>query len=567
MEPDVNVLLDAPRESAASADNAFELMPFPVVILDRDLRLRLANAAARSRLKPPAADLDPYPPFDTVLARSGRIPIDVRLRILSCCGAEVRDGDGQGKHDAVFELTSGRTIALFARPLGEGRWMVVLEDRRGRGDPDAISEENYRDSLTEIGNRRHIETKLAEALSEDDPDNQPAILVFDIDRFRSVNDRLGRKGGDALLRAVVSRVRQATRESDQIARLDADTFAILLYNGRAADILAPRLVDLLGRPYLIRGEVATIGISVGVARAPADGATAALLMQHADFARHEAKEAGGQTWRHYGHSMADRARLRQELEADLRKALAQGQLSLAYQPRVNLRTRTVTGFEALARWTHPKRGAVPPAVFIPVAEDIGLIGPIGDWALHAACQDAASWPEPLLVSVNVLARQLDDEQHFISQVTAALRESGLPTRRLELEMTESALTRRPEETRILLRDLHELGVRIAMDNFGTGRGSLQQIRTLPFDTIKIDQSFIRSLDSNNDSGAVVRAVAALGTGLGMTVIAEGVETLNQARMVEADGCTEIQGYLVSKPLPAAGVEALLARDLAASLMH
>jgi diguanylate cyclase (GGDEF)-like protein len=560
MEPDVSAVLDATKAYASTTDAAFELLPFPAVIVDGALRVRLANAKARARLSPPPADEDPVPPFDKVLARSGRIPIDVRLRILSCCGAEMRDGNGEGKHDAAFALATGHTIAVFVRPLGEDRWMVVLQDRRGRGDPDAISEPAHRDSLTEIGNRRHIEAKLTEALADDGSEDQPAILVFDIDRFRSVNDRLGWKGGDALLRAVVGRVRQATREADQIARLDGDTFAVLQYNGQASDNLAPRLVDLLGRPYLIRGEVLSVGVSVGVARAPADGNTAELLLQRADYARHEAKEAGGQTWRHYGHSMADRARLRQELEAELRKALALEQLRMAYQPRVSLRSRQVTGFEALARWNHPKRGVVPPSVFIPVAEDIGLIGQIGDWALHVACRDATAWPEPLIVAVNVSARQLDDEQHFISQVASALRESGLPTRRLELEMTETALTRRPDEARILLRDLHELGVRIAMDNFGSGCASLRHFLTFPFDTVKIDRSFTRSLDSNNESGAMMRGVAALGTGLGMTVIAEGVETRNQARMVEADGCTEIQGYLVSRPVPAEEVAALLARE-------
>jgi diguanylate cyclase (GGDEF)-like protein len=557
----VSAFLDAPNASASVADAAFEQMPFPVVILDGALRLRLANAKATARLRLSTADEDANPPFDTVLARSGRIPIDVRLRILSFCGAQVRDEGGQRKHRAVFPLTSGHTIALSILFLGSDRWMVVLEERLGRGDSDTISDEDQRDALTEIGNRLYIETKLSKALDEADAEQHPAILVFDIDRFRLVNDRLGRKGGDALLRAVVGRVRKATRESDHFARLDGDTFAVLQHNGLGADTLAPRLVDLLGRPYLIRGEVLSVGVSVGVARAPGDGVSTALLLQHADYARHEAKEAGGQTWRHYGHSMADRARLRQDLEGDLRKALALGQLSLAYQPRVNLRTRMVTGFEALARWTHPKRGAVPPALFIPVAEGIGLIGQIGDWALRAACQDAACWPEPLLVSVNVSARQLDDAQHFISQVAVALRESGLPARRLELEITETAMTRRPEEVRILLRDLHELGVRIAVDNFGVGCASLRQVLTFPFDTIKIDQSFTRSLASNNESGAVVRAVAALGAGLGMTVIAEGVETVNEVRMVEADGCTEIQGYLVSRPIPPDGVEALLARDL------
>ena len=563
----MNVLVDATQEMVSPATSAFERMPFPAVILDAGMRLQLANAAARARLKPPEPEEDPHPPFDMVLTRSGRIPTDVRLRILSCCGAEIREGNSHGKHDAVFALSPGHTIALFARSLGDDRWMVVLEDRRGRGDPDTIAEDHYRDKLTEIGNRHHIETKLTEVLNESDHDMHPAVLVFDIDRFRSVNDRLGRKGGDALLRAVVGRVRQATRECDQIARLDADTFAILLYNGQAADGLAPRLVDLLGRPYMIRGEIATIGISVGVARAPADGTSAALLLKHADFARHEAKESGGQTWRHFGQGMADRARLRQELEADLRTAFALRQLHLVYQPRVNLQARAVTGFEALARWTHPTRGTVPPAVFIPVAEDIGLIGELGDWALHAACHDAATWPDPLIVSVNVSGRQLDNSHHFVAQVASVLRESGLPTHRLELEITEAALSRHAEESRILLRELHELGVRIALDNFGIGCASLGHLRAFPFDTVKIDQSFTRSSGSNHEAAGILRAIAAVGTGLDMTVVAEGVETAGQARMVQAEGCSEIQGHFVSQPIPIAGVPTVLARDLTEMLMN
>jgi EAL domain-containing protein (putative c-di-GMP-specific phosphodiesterase class I) len=208
---------------------------------------------------------------------------------------------------------------------------------------------------------------------------------------------------------------------------------------------------------------------------------------------------------------------------------------------------------------------VAPAVFIPVAEDIGLIGPIGEFVLRTACREAEGWPDPVMVSVNVSARQLDLGQHFVSQVAAALRDSGLPTRLLELEIAESGLSRCPEETRILLRDLHELGVRIAIDNFGSGETSLRLPRTFPFDTIKIDQSFIRTMNSANDSAAMVRAIAALGSGLGMSVIAEGVETAGQARMVGADGCTDIQGYLISKPIPASGVAAVLDRDLTAVL--
>ncbi|MSP02673.1 MAG: EAL domain-containing protein [Acetobacteraceae bacterium] len=557
----MSLTLDEPDTFASLADCALEQMPYPVVVLDRDLRLRLANAAARERLDAVAMGEDPCPPFDAVLARSGRIPADVRLRILSCCGAEVRGRNTRGRHDAVFSLSPGHTIALFARRLGPDRWMVVLEDRHRAAGPGGEAEESHRDRLTGIGNRHHIEKQLAAALCDDDPDSQPAILVFDIDRFRSINDHLGRNGGDALLRAVAGRLRHATRDADQLARLEGDQFAVLQHNGQSADHLAARLVDLLNRPYLVRGEVVTSGISLGVARAPGDGATASELLHHADLARREAKDAGGHAWRRFGQSMADRARSRLDLESDLRKALALGQLSLAYQPKVNLRTRAVTGFEALARWTHPKRGMVPPALFIPVAEDIRLIASIGDWALRTACQEAAAWPEPLTVAVNVSARQLDDGQHFLTQVAVSLRESGLPARRLELEITESALTRRPDEARALLRDLHEMGVRIAIDDFGTGYSSLGQLRTFPFDSIKIDRSFVSSLDSDHDSGALVRAIATLGSGLGMTVIAEGVETRNQARMVEADGCTDIQGFLIGRPVPAAEVRALLARNM------
>jgi EAL domain-containing protein (putative c-di-GMP-specific phosphodiesterase class I) len=265
--------------------------------------------------------------------------------------------------------------------------------------------------------------------------------------------------------------------------------------------------------------------------------------------------------------MADRARLRQELEADLRTTFALRQLHLAYQPRVNLGTRAVTGFEALARWTHPVRGTIPPAVFIPVAEDIGLIGELGDWAVEAACHDAAAWPDPLIVSVNVSGRQLDDGHHFVARIAAALRESGLPSHRLELEMTEATLSRHPEEARIFLRELHELGVRIALDNFGIGCASLGHMRAFPYDTVKIDQSFTRSAGNNQEAAAMLRAIAAVGSGLAMTVIAEGVETAAQARMVQADGCGEIQGYLVSQPVPAAGVAALLARNLSEVLTN
>lgn len=552
-------LLDLP---AGLATRALERLPCPTVILDGEMRLRLANAVARERFEPPSSDEDPAPPFEYVLSRSGRVPTAARLRILSCCKALLNSKGASGKHDAVIAVAAGHTISFQARDLGQDRWLVVLEDRHGIADPTGIPDETQRDALTDLGNRRYLDAKLSEALAGRDPDDRPSLLLFDIDQFQGVNAHLGQNGGDALLRAVAGRLRRTTRDADQLARLDNDLFAVLQTNGLGADHLAARLVDVLGRPYLVRGEVVTIAISAGTARAGFSDIAPETFIENADLARREAKAAGGGTWRRYGQTLADRARTRQDLDADLRKALALDQMSLAYQPKVNVRTQKISGFEALSRWTHPNRGAVPPDLFIPVAEDIGIIDQLGAWALRTACEDASGWPGDLTVAVNVSGRELDDEKRFVALVRATLEETGLPARRLELELTESALVRRPEDVRACLMELHNLGVRLTLDDYGAGPVSLRQVRAVPFDTIKVDPSLTRTLDSSTESVAMVRAITTLGAGLGMTVTAEGVETRHQALMLRADGCTEIQGYLTGRPAPVSEVAAMLARDLA-----
>lgn len=556
----MSLTLDRLDVQADLTARALELMPSPTVILDGEMRLRFANAAARERLEPPPPEEDPLPSFDQVLGRSGRVSSDVRLRILSCCAAALRGRQGTGRHDAIIAVEPGLMIAFHARHLEGERWMVVLEDRTASLDPNAILDEAQRDVLTGLGNGLYLAERSKEMLAQTDQEDRPALLLLDVDRFREVNESLGRQGGDALLRAIAGRLKRATRDADRLARLDADQFAVLQTNGLGADHLAARLVEILSRPYLIRGEIATIGVSAGIARA-ASRDTPETLLHNAGLARREAKQAGGNAWRRFGQSLAERARSRQDLEADLRKALALDQLSLVYQPRMNVRTHAITGFEALARWTHPVRGAVPPSLFIPVAEEIGVIRSIGVWALRTACHDAAAWPEPVSVSVNVSFRQLEEGRAFVTEVVEALRSSGLPARRLELELTETALIRRPDDVRALLGELHGLGVRLAMDDFGAGDMAVRQIRTFPFDSIRIDQSFIRTLDSGADSGAVVRAIATLGAGLGMSVVAEGVETRHQALIVRGDGCTDIQGYLISRPVPVTEVPGLLTRDL------
>jgi diguanylate cyclase (GGDEF)-like protein len=559
-ETDLSVIPDV-----SLADRALELLPHPTVIVDGALRAHVVNESARVRFGTPSEVEDPAPTLEDVLSGSDRLSAETRERLLSCCAALIGDGQARDRQEAVVAAEPGHTIALHVRMLAGDRWLVVLEDRRGRTDPGAILDETRRDPLTELGNGRHIAQQVTEALDDDDPDNRPAVLVFDVDQFDDVRARLGKAGGDALLRAIAGRLRRATRVADQLAHIEGHRFAVLQHNGLGADNLAVRLVDLLGRPYLIRGEVATVGISVGIARAPGGGMTADMLLSNADLARREAKDAGGHTWRRFGQTLAERARSRLDLESDLRRAIGARQLTLAYQPKVNLRTRAITGFEALARWSHPRRGAVPPALFIPVAEDIGLISAWGECALRLACHDAAAWPDPLTVAVNISGRQLDEGQTLVNQVLEALRASGLPPRRLELEITEHALLRRPDEARAVLRELHDLGIRIVMDNFGSGHSSLRQLRACPFDTIKIDQSFIHSLTNNEESSAIVRSIAILGTGLGMAVLAEGVETRGQARMVAAGGCTDVQGFLLSEPVAVGKVPSVLARGVARQL--
>jgi predicted signal transduction protein with EAL and GGDEF domain len=323
---------------------------------------------------------------------------------------------------------------------------------------------------------------------------------------------------------------------------------VALPAGGAATALAARLVDILGRPYLVQGKVANIGARIGIAIAE-DGIEADELIRHADLALRHVKTEGGPAFRVFDPEMDQQLRLRQLLESDLRKALPLRQFELHYQPQVNLQTQRLVGFEALLRWRHPERGLVSPGEFIPMAEEIGLIVPIGEWALRTACRQAAQWGGALTAAVNVSPTQLQDGVRLAKAVKGALEAGALPGHRLEVEITESALVRRADETLAVLHALRGMGVKVSMDDFGTGYSSLSQLRSFPFTKIKIDRSFIQNLEDNREDMAVVRAIVALGTTLGMATTAEGVETLGQASIVRAEGCADMQGYLTSPPLP------------------
>jgi predicted signal transduction protein with EAL and GGDEF domain len=318
-------------------------------------------------------------------------------------------------------------------------------------------------------------------------------------------------------------------------------------------------VDLIGRTYMVEGHLLTIGASVGVAVAPGDGTTADILLKNADLALYRSKTDGRGTFRFFEPEMDARMQARRRLELDMRQALARREFLLHYQPQMNLENNRLTGCEALIRWRHPERGTVSPVDFIPLAEEIGLIVPIGEWVIRQACRDAAAWPAPLSVAVNVSPAQFKSER-LVETILSALSTSGLPAKRLEVEITEGVLLQESEKTLQTLHRLRALGVRVSMDDFGTGYSSLSYLRSFPFDKIKIDRSFVKDLAAKPDGDAIIRAIAGLGKSLGMTTVAEGVETHDQMQRIRAEGCTDVQGYLISKPIPADDLLTLLGKQ-------
>ena len=386
-----------------------------------------------------------------------------------------------------------------------------------------------------------------------------AVLCLDLDHFKHVNDTFGHATGDALLCAVAARLRGAIRASDMAVRLGGDEFAIVQIGvdqpSQAAD-LAARLIDILSRPFDLGVHQVIVGTSVGIAYSQAYRADTDALLTSADMALYRAKAEGRGTYRFFEPAMNEKAQARHALERGLRSALANDELELFFQPILNARTQTLNKFEALLRWRHPERGLVQPAEFIPLSEDLGLIVPFGEWVLHEACRAAAKWPDTISVAVNLSPVQFN-EPNLVHVVGQALRASGLSPDRLELEITETVLLKNTQTILHTLRRLRDLGVRISLDDFGTGYSSISYLRTFPFDTIKIDRSFIHGIGSETSSLAIVNAIVTLGEALGMSVTAEGVETDEQLRTLRAERCTDVQGYLFSAPVPSADVAALI----------
>ena len=493
------------------------------------------------------------------------IPVDHPLHLL-LQGSSLSD---EQEHSFLLASADNQTsvhlhMHASTAPDGPRSWLVCLEEDPRQVQPDQETGPLLLDSLTGLGTRELLRNEAEHTIDAAlVSDRRIALILIDLDRFKTVNGTLGHPVGDVLLRTVARRLLGAVRSGDIVVRLSGDKFAILLRGAGAepepaADV-ASRIIELIRRPFLVHGNQIDIGASVGIALSPAHAVDWEILFQNADLALYQSKNAGGSRYSFFTSAIALEAHNRRTLEMDLRKALPLQQLEVYYQPQMAFCANQLTeliGFEALLRWHHPERGFISPAEFIPLAEQLGLIVPIGEWVLRTACEHARNWPADLCIAVNVSPVQFDSD-NLVQAVREALESTGLPGHRLELEITEGVLLRCNEKAMGVLNEIKALGVRIAMDDFGTGYASLSQLASFPFDRIKIDQSFIRDAGNSRPKQVIVKAIAALGASMGFDTVAEGVETQEQLDRILADGCDTVQGFFFSRPVPSHEVKKLI----------
>jgi diguanylate cyclase (GGDEF)-like protein/PAS domain S-box-containing protein len=520
----------------------------------------------------PALEILGYP-LDEVIGRSTLdfVAPDELERVKAVLGSGT-----ETRYESVAIHKAGQRVPVeyIVRSLqrqGETLRLVILRDLRDRdAQRSRIEELAHRDELTGLPNRRAfmlgIEALLAEARTDDEP---LALLVIDLDHFRRINDSLGHHVGDAVLQRVAERIRAVLRASDEVARYGGDEFMVLVGGGPSREDVADvarKLLEAIGQPLQVQdGPAISLAPSIGIAMFPADGATPAELIRHADTAMYRAKARGRATLQFFEPALASDAYAALVLEGELAAALERGEFVLHYQPQVRASDGKLVGAEALIRWQHPQRGLLVPAEFIALAEQQRLMQPIGAWVLREAAAAARRWQDHGLrgvpVAVNLSARQFQGAD-FVDSVADALESSGLPCHLLELELTERMLVDDLPDVGGKLAELKALGIRLSVDDFGTGYSSLGQLKSLPIDKMKIDRSFVSDLPEAHDSVAIARAIIQMGRSLDIAVIAEGVETAAQCDFLAGEHCDELQGYAVSRPLPAAAFEAWVAGRVA-----
>ncbi|MGY3602496.1 MULTISPECIES: putative bifunctional diguanylate cyclase/phosphodiesterase [unclassified Bradyrhizobium] len=557
----VQALVAGEREAALASqfDTALNNMPHGLCMFRADGRLAVMNHRFSEMMQ-----------LSEDLVQRGASAAD----IIAACVSSGSISDASGRkilaeiehtetRDMVTndpDATRGRALSWTFQPMTGGGAVALLQDITERCNAEArINHLARYDELTALPNRVHFRDEIGRLLAGQQGAAQLSALLFiDLDQFKQVNDTLGHPCGDQLLCAVAGRLREMLRPEDFVARFGGDEFVVFQQDIKShedAASLARRIVDRLSERYKIHNHLVEIGASVGIAMT-SPGVSADTLLKNADMALYRAKADGRGTFCFFRDEMAQIVEARRILELDLRKALANEEFELYYQPLVNLKTGRITTCEALLRWNHPVRGTVSPIEIIPVAEDMGLIVDLGRWILRKACMECMAWPESVSVAVNLSPQQFH-QRDVLSEVRYALEVSGLPARRLEIEITESSLLRNTQVTHDVLSQLHALGVRISLDDFGTGYSSLSYLHNFPLQKVKIDRSFLEGIDTDRPL-TLLRGVARLSADLGMLVVVEGIETNEQLELVGADGAvTEAQGYLFSRPVPAVRIRQLL----------
>jgi diguanylate cyclase (GGDEF)-like protein len=465
------------------------------------------------------------------------------------------------------------TLQAQAKELSQSNLLLQKEVEVRLQSEKQIAFLAHRDTLTGLPNRRLFsKTLTAEIRQGRRYSMQLAVLFIDLDRFKTVNDTMGHAVGDLLLQEISKRLSKCVREEDTLARLGGDEFVVLakdINEPSCAAAIAERILEIVNKPLTVQGRLFHVTASIGISTYPKDGKNEQTLMRHADSAMYQAKEAGKNGFRFYSDRLDAEALDRLSLETSLRQALVNGEFALYYQPKVDLQTGRIVGVEALLRWEQPQLGSVPPSKFIPLAEETGLIGDIGKWVLETACRQGAQWHRvgygSLGIAVNLSAHQLSDER-LVEDISAIVTSTGISPDRLELEITESVLMRDVDKALAALHALKAMGIRVALDDFGTGYSSLAVLKQFPIDTLKIDGAFVKGLPAGHKENGIAEAIIAMGRSLELTVVAEAVETAEQAAFLRHRSCHQFQGYHFSEPLPALALETLLKRQAGAATL-
>ena len=467
--------------------------------------------------------------------------------------------EGGQNATATQTLNNGRVVTISHRPMPDGGWVTTHKDITELHRMQAeLRHQAYHDALTDLPNRNLLYHRMGLAFEALGRDGSFAVLCLDLDGFKVVNDSMGHSSGDNLLKQVAARLRGCVGDADLVGRMGGDEFAVLRPGGTAESAmeLANSILEAVKRPFDIDDHSVSVAISIGIAMAPQDGRDTDELLKSADLALYSIKKDGRGGCSFFDPGMDKAVNEHRRMEQDLRRALANGEFELHYQPVVNLRSQTFAGFEALLRWNHPTKGLIQPADFVPLAEELGLIVPIGEWVIREAFTEAARWPADLHIAVNVSSVQFG-RGNLVGVVMNALAASGLAHERVEIEITETLFLENSQANLDILHQLHTLGLKVALDDFGTGYSALSYLLAFPFDKIKIDGSFVRALDTAAGADVILRSVADIGERMGMTTTAEGIETPQQLRNVHALGYTEAQGFLVSEPMSREAVRQLL----------